>query len=81
MKPRPLIELLRASRDDDRSFKQLQQAASSAGLLGAEGASGSADGGPDLLGEDQASLLHQLLTAHLQLARRSAHSRSQPERR
>ena len=30
LKPRPLIELLRASRDDDRSFKQLQQAASSA---------------------------------------------------
>ena len=48
LKPRPLIELLRASRDDERSFKQLQQAASSAGLLGAEGASGG--GGDDAPG-------------------------------
>ena len=40
LKPRPLIELLRSSRADDRGLHQLVEAASSAGLLEAETNSG-----------------------------------------
>jgi tRNA-2-methylthio-N6-dimethylallyladenosine synthase len=41
LRPRPLIELLRSSRADDRGLHQLVEAASEAGLIGADGSSSS----------------------------------------